>query len=427
MKKSAFILCILVLCACNDIAPNVSMENDKSNVVACSARDSKTIIIDTLAAVEYYEKWYTKEDREKYPYTYMMNKYMDIALNYMGVWSPDIAGEKIAYKKRLFNQTSRRTLSSDREFIDLEYSNEDKFFSELYYRMAEELNTFSVIKKYISASHSILDELDIILPFDGGFGYSKFDILYSEENSLPLGHEQYNTQEYTEKVEDCDCSSEKTLTEASQSPQRIVKYNLVSKWITDIRYRNYKSSCPNMSAMRRAMDEWEEAADYAIHFVEIKDNGWNRFSWGIGCNYHVCISDNLIGDAGGVSSLGAVPWAYVHLNPKNSNIFGTSLHELGHTLTLEHEQCRSDRDCYINVHFENIKPNWKIQFHKFLPTSATTYGEFDFESIMLYDSYSDCAIKSDLPVMTKKDGSTFEAQRKCLSKGDIEYIRSIYK
>ena len=423
MKKSAFILCILVLCACNDIAPNVSMENDKSNVVACSARDSKAIIIDTLAAVEYYEKWYTKEDQEKYPYTYMMNKYMDIALNYMGVWSPDIAGEKIADKKRLFNQTSRRTLSSDREFIDLEYSNEDKFFSELYYRMAEELNTFSVIKKYISASHSILDEWDIILPFDGGFGYSKFDILYSEENSLPLGHEQYNTQEYTEKVEDCDCSSEKTLTEASQSPQRIVKYDLVSKWITDIRYRNYKSSCPNMSAMRKAMDEWEEAADYAIHFVEIKDNGWNRFSWGIGCNYYVCISDNVIGEVCGTSSVGAVPWAYIHINPECPEK-GTYLHELGHTLTLMHEQCHIDRDCYIDIHFENVEPAYKMQFHKYRPSSATSYGTFDFESIMLYSSTAfSCNGK---PTMTKKDGSLFKGQRKHLSKGDIQHIREIY-
>ena len=158
--------------------------------------------------------------------------------------------------------------------------------------------------------------------------------------------------------------------------------------------------------------------------MEIKDNGWNRFSWGIGCNYHVCISDNVSGSTLGVSSLGAVPWAYVHINPDQDNIRGTCLHELGHTLTLEHEQCRPDRDCYINVHYENMETSAKIQFHKFLETSVSTYGSFDFESIMLYGSKA--GSKNGAPTMTKKDGSTFIGQRDHLSEGDKEHIRNVY-
>lgn len=92
--------------------------------------------------------------------------------------------------------------------------------------------------------------------------------------------------------------------------------------------------------------------------------------------------------------------------------------------TLEHEQCRPDRDCYINVYFENMTCTSKIQFHKFLETSATAYGKFDFESIMMYSSYA--FSKNGEPTMTKKDGTLFEAQRDHLSDGDIEHIRQIY-
>jgi Astacin (Peptidase family M12A). len=96
---------------------------------------------------------------------------------------------------------------------------------------------------------------------------------------------------------------------------------------------------------------------------------------------------------------------------------GTIIHELCHALGLYHEQCRADRDKYINVHFNNIPEEDRYQFKTYRERgeAGQDVGEFDFNSIMLYDSYN-----RGLIAMTKKDGSTFMAQQYGLSSGDIK-------
>ena len=49
-----------------------------------------------------------------------------------------------------------------------------------------------------------------------------------------------------------------------------------------------------------------------------------------------------------------------------------------------------------------------------------------YKSIMLYPSYNSFAIDYSKPTMTKKDGSTFNAQRNNLSYIDIVAIYDIY-
>ena len=105
-------------------------------------------------------------------------------------------------------------------------------------------------------------------------------------------------------------------------------------------------------------------------------------------------------------------------------MIGVFLHELGHVLGLLHEQTRPDRDCYINIHWDNILPGYKHNFRKKLCTSVRMYGDFDFESIMLYDSYS--FTSNGYPTMTNYDNNTFDAQRDRLSDSDIQYIQHLY-
>ena len=59
------------------------------------------------------------------------------------------------------------------------------------------------------------------------------------------------------------------------------------------------------------------------------------------------------------------------------------LHEIGHAVGFWHEQNRPDRDQYITVHFDKIKPN---RIHLFQIESAIdSLGEtYDFNSIMHY-------------------------------------------
>ncbi len=62
------------------------------------------------------------------------------------------------------------------------------------------------------------------------------------------------------------------------------------------------------------------------------------------------------------------------------------IHELGHTLGLKHEQQRPDRDDFVTIHEENIQPGRESNFAKLSASSVLTTSDYDFQSIMHYDT-----------------------------------------
>ena len=101
---------------------------------------------------------------------------------------------------------------------------------------------------------------------------------------------------------------------------------------------------------------------------------------------------------------------------------GTIVHEICHSLGMLHEQCRPDRDKYIDINYQNIISGKEYNFNK-INHNYFMLGSFDFESIMCYNSYS--FSKNGLPTMTKKDGTTFW-ERDILSENDKRFLNTFY-
>jgi hypothetical protein len=108
---------------------------------------------------------------------------------------------------------------------------------------------------------------------------------------------------------------------------------------------------------------------------------------------------------------------------------GTIMHELLHALGFLHEQNREDRDDYINIKWDNIVEEFKIQFKK-IPNKFLNINDspFDFNSIMLYPSLA-FSINEDnlLFTMLTVDGEVFPGQKRVLSKEDVYRVNLLYK
>ncbi|UYV68593.1 BMP1 [Cordylochernes scorpioides] len=100
------------------------------------------------------------------------------------------------------------------------------------------------------------------------------------------------------------------------------------------------------------------------------------------------------------------------------------IHELNHALGFSHEHKRYDRDDYVTILPDNIKPGQEHNFVKVDPEMYKNINKFDFQSIMLYGSTSFSKQRGE-KTMLRLNGTVIR-KNKNLSPSDIVRINLLY-
>ena len=109
------------------------------------------------------------------------------------------------------------------------------------------------------------------------------------------------------------------------------------------------------------------------------------------------------------ATLGFVEMTNTYLNLDGEGCFfpSTIMHELFHTLGVDHYHQRSDRDKYVIIHWDNIKPDMHFAYCKDRSgegekATLSTYGtEYDFKSFMHYHDWFN-ALDTNKPTISSK-------------------------
>lgn len=188
-----------------------------------------------------------------------------------------------------------------------------------------------------------------------------------------------------------------------------------------VRYSVDPKILPNTrNLIRRAIEHWESRTN--IRFYNATNEPVVDPTYGFEYPYvYFCNRPgnwSSVGRIGGqqILSIDSTEWRYTAV-----------AHEIGHAIGLHHEQCRYDRDNYINVNLNNLDQE-RLKPSNYTKVTQNYYcrGAFDWESIMLYGSF-DGAKNSNIPVMTRKDGTTWDdITSKQLSDLDRQWANYLY-
>ena len=108
---------------------------------------------------------------------------------------------------------------------------------------------------------------------------------------------------------------------------------------------------------------------------------------------------------------------------------GTVLHELMHTLGVYHEQARSDRDNFVNINWNNVKPSAKYNFQ--IEGNATARSAYDYCSIMQYSTMAFAIDPTQPTIVCKSNGAIVGCpacigNRAALTKMDLDGLDKLY-
>jgi hypothetical protein len=166
---------------------------------------------------------------------------------------------------------------------------------------------------------------------------------------------------------------------------------------------------PNPQRVKDAIAHWEQHT--MIRFRQRNDeDDFVIFRTGLGCS-------SQVGKQGGVQ--------FVNLGTQCT--LGNTIHEIGHTVGLWHEQSREDREDFLEVKLDNIDPGFMHNFDQHI-VDGDDVGDYDYGSIMHYPLNA-FAIDASRPTLVPKRPVPPDVeigQRKRLSAGDIAAVAKIY-
>ncbi|ALC46381.1 CG6974 [Drosophila busckii] len=116
-------------------------------------------------------------------------------------------------------------------------------------------------------------------------------------------------------------------------------------------------------------------------------------------------------------------------SPNCLRTYGTPIHELMHALGFMHEQNRHERDRFVQVLSENVKPEMLVNFDKSSARIQSAFGiGYDYASVMHYSptSFSKNGQPTLKALMNSAEARQM-GQRRGFSNSDVAKINAMYK
>jgi len=174
-------------------------------------------------------------------------------------------------------------------------------------------------------------------------------------------------------------------------------------------------SSSQLTAIRNAMTNIETNTNVRFYNA----TGEPTIVGGVPCDWvhfynHGSVNNSYVGRIGGKQIL----------NLSSGAVTSTVIHEICHALGLQHEHQRFDRDTYVNVNLSNVATSDQHNFTK-ITSNYYAVGSFDWNSIMLYNSFA-FAVNPAIAVMTRKDNGNTFWDATILSALDRSWINGLY-
>jgi Astacin (Peptidase family M12A) len=106
---------------------------------------------------------------------------------------------------------------------------------------------------------------------------------------------------------------------------------------------------------------------------------------------------------------------------------GTICHEFIHALGYDHMHSSADRDKYVSINYNNVKPSAVYNFEKDDPRLFSNFGtSYDLYSVMHYDKKAFSKNGQETIVPRNRRYSKVMGQRQGMTKNDAKRINNMY-